>query len=100
MTSIPNQLHFIWFGEHLPCFAAVAMKSALAHNPSAKVKLWHEPKLRPDLRVEALEHAGVDCVVLDVDGLLARARAMLDDPRALDRIWRALTAPAARSNVV
>lgn len=100
MTSIPNQYHFIWFGERLPCFAAVAMKSALAHNPSATVKLWHEPQLAREARVEALDQAGVLRVVLDVEALLDRARALLDDPAALDHIWRALTAPAARSNVV
>ena len=98
--SIPNRLHFVWFGEQLPCFAALALKSARAKNPAAKVKLWHDARLRVDARVESLDAAGIERVTLDVDTLLAQTLEAAQAPRALDRIWRVLTAPAARSNVV
>jgi len=99
-ASIPNTLHFVWFGEKLPCFATLAMKSARAHNPAAAVKLWHEPRLREDARVESLAAAGVERVALDVDALLTETLRTAAAPRALERIWSVLTAPAARSNVV
>lgn len=98
--SIPNRLHFVWFGEKLPCFAALALKSAHANNPTAAVKLWHDARLRVDERVESLDAAGIERITLDVDMLLTRALAAIGAPRALDRIWSVLTAPAARSNVV
>lgn len=98
-APIPNNLHFVWFGEKLPCFAALALKSARVKNPDATVKLWHDARLRPDARVEALEAAGVHRVRLDVDALLDQALAA-GAPRALEDIWGVLTAPAARSNVV
>lgn len=98
--SIPNRLHFVWFGEQLPCFAVLALKSARAKNPSATVKLWHDARLRVDARVDALRAAGVERVALDVDALLGEALAAAAAPRALENIWRVLTAPAARSNVV
>jgi len=100
VEPIPNRLHFIWFGETLPCFAALALKSARAKNPDATLKLWHEAGLRIDARVESLEAAGVERVVLDVDALLAETLRTADAPAALGRIWQVLTAPAARSNVV
>lgn len=98
--SIPNTLHFVWFGETLPCFAALALKSARARNPTATVKLWHEARLRHDARVESLAASGVERVALDVDALLAETLRTADAPRALAHIWSVLTAPAARSNVV
>ncbi|HEU5075091.1 MAG TPA: glycosyltransferase [Polyangiaceae bacterium] len=98
--SIPNRLHFVWFGEELPCFAALALKSARAKNPTATVRLWHEAGLRVDARVQSLEAAGVERVVLDVGALLSQTLEQAAAPRALERIWHVLTAPAARSNVV
>lgn len=98
--SIPNRLHFVWFGEQLPCFATLALKSARAKNPNATVKLWHDARLLVDARVGALDAAGVERVPLDVEALLSQALAAAAAPPALENIWRVLTAPAARSNVV
>lgn len=98
--SIPNRLHFIWFGAELPCFAAIALKSARAKNPLATVKLWHDARLRSDARVASLAEAGIERVELDVDSLLGETLRAADAPRTLDRIWSVLTEPAARANVV
>lgn len=102
---VPNRLHFVWFGRHLPGFAAIAAHSAQAHNPQARVVLWHDSQLEPCQRTERLARLGVQRQVLDFDELLgqARDRAGSESRQALDtlgRIWRTLDAPAARSNVV
>ena len=102
--QIPQNLHFVWLGAHLPCFAALAAKSAKACNPQASVLLWHDETLTPSERTDALESFGVSLRRLDIRALIASAvtRGTPLAPislEALATIYARLRSPAARSNV-
>jgi hypothetical protein len=97
---------FVWFGRVLPAFARIAITSALRHNPDARVSLFHgDPvsdsgwlarETRLDLRpvsIEALLEA-----VAQVPASESGAAPL--DTQRLEQLWNALSAPAARSNLV
>jgi hypothetical protein len=103
--TIPNHLLFVWFGKFLPPFAKIAILSALRHNPEARVSLLHGDSLEG---VESLtREARLALRPIAIDALLAQAAKISTrgsgsplDTQRLARIWQALSAPAARSNLV
>jgi hypothetical protein len=82
------------------------VRSALRNNPNAQVILWHEPKLDPNARVQRLISDGVQLRALDSKHLFKQVLKATSDPeleRAIERVQRiygALSSPAARSNIV
>ena len=93
---IPDRYHFVWFGRQLPLFAQLAMRSVLVRNPGAELIAWHGPELSSEERAE-LSSAGIEFRPIDVEGLIQTAG--LADTGLLS-YYRALTQPAALSNVV
>ena len=111
---IPDHLIFVWFGQSLPAFARLSITSALQHNPAARVSLFHDASMSA-LRARG-EGAGLGDLAaeprltlreIDVERSLQRVSEVaaaipgppIDSQRLL-RVWRALRAPAARSNLV
>lgn len=102
---IPPNLLFVWFGARVPLFVELALRSAAAHNPDAKVVLLasgltHDEHAR-------LQVPGLAVETLDFEALVAAAsrRAYEVHGRGLDvnrlrYIWERLRTPAARANVV
>lgn len=102
---IPPNLLFVWFGARVPLFVELALRSAAAHNPDAKVVLLasgltHDEHARlqvPGLCVETLHFESL------VTAASRRAHETygrsLDTPR-LRYVWQQLRTPAARANVV
>ena len=111
---IPDHLIFVWFGQALPDFARLSITSALRRNPNARVSLFH------DASMSALRARGADAGVgeldrdprltlrqIDIGRLLehvtevaAAVPGLPIDSERLLRVWWALRAPAARSNLV
>ncbi len=98
---VPNHIHFVWFGQELPFFAQLAMRSATQHCPGATTTLWHDGSLTA---ASSGDVPGVLLREIDVPELLAQAvtRGDIDAEvsRRVEDVWHALEQPAARSNVV
>lgn len=101
-APIANHFIFVWYGSKLPAFASIAIRSALASNPGSNATLLHDDTFQPDAEVWALAQAGLACERIDIEALLAQTHALSPalDIKALAAIYRQLTAPAARSNLV
>jgi len=104
---IPNTFHFVWFGERLPYFAVLAIRSALRANPGSKATLWHGSELSIDSKLAALENEGLALRPIRLDELLVRAHVKVADDDAARRalsqvgeVYEELSAPAARSNLI
>ncbi len=98
-ATIPANIHFVWFGARLPCFAALAVKSAKICNPDASVSLWHDETFHPSERTAALESLGVRFRRLELAALLT-ADTRPNSRDTLASIYARLRSPAARSNVM
>jgi Glycosyltransferase sugar-binding region containing DXD motif len=106
-TSVPGHIWFIWFGRTFPLFAELAVRSALVHNPRAQVSVWHSSELEEEFRARLRNLPRVTPREIAIDALVDRAAEVaherfggaLDVPK-LRRIWKLLSAPAARANVV
>jgi hypothetical protein len=106
-SPIPNTLHFVWFGESLPYFAVLAIRSALRANPGASATLWHGEELMRDDGLDALERDGTTLRPIRIDELLVQAHAQVAHDAnlrvalsKLRAVYGELTAPAARSNLI
>lgn len=100
---VPRRLLFVWLGSSLPLFAELALRSAVHHHPQWQVLLWHSPELAsaPRQRLAAL---GVECRPIHVEALVEAAAAVpAREPfswRPLTGVYRRLSAPAARANLL
>ncbi len=102
VQPIEPKFHFVWFGPQFPQFAHIAIASALKHNPDAQAILWHGPELHIDATLQRLQTRGLQCHVIDFDSLSTQAKELgaKFDIETLREIYRDLSAPAARSNLV
>jgi len=97
MTATPATAHFVWFGEDLPWVYGLALRSAALRGGFDRVVLHHERVLSQSSGFAALtEIPGVETRVLDEAALL---EACPDGPALVD-VYRELSHPAARSNLV
>lgn len=103
--AIPPSLLFVWFGARVPLFVEIALRSAAAHNPNAKVTLLVSG-LTPDEHAR-LSVPGLVVETLNIDALFSAAsrRAQETQSRSLDStrlhyVWEQLRSPAARANLV
>jgi hypothetical protein len=111
---IPDHLIFVWFGQTLPDFARMSIRSALRHNPGARVSLFHDDSMSTlrargedgglgDLAREprlTLREIDVERSLQRVSEVAAAVPGPAVDTERLLWVWRALRAPAARSNLV
>ncbi|HXS18753.1 MAG TPA: glycosyltransferase, partial [Polyangiaceae bacterium] len=100
--KIANHFIFVWYGARLPAFASIAIRSALKSNPGSTATLLHDATFKPDTEVWSLEATGLVCENINIEKLLGQAQALAPelDVDALHAVYRQLTAPAARSNLV
>lgn len=101
LPSIPNTLHFIWFGAELPEFAAMMIHAAAVRCPTATVRVWVEPGRPCGAAVEQLcRNDQVEFCPFVFDDELTHLYGvnspMLDSLRAA---WSRLTQRAAQANV-
>jgi hypothetical protein len=101
-AQIPNHFIFVWYGSRLPAFASIAIRSALTSNPGSTATLLHDDTFKPNTEVWSLESRGLVCERISIETLLTQAQAIAPslDVDALYAVYRQLTAPAARSNLV
>lgn len=89
--SVPADAWFVWFGDRLPFWAVVAVRSAARAGGFERVRLVHRglggvPELAAEPRVE----------IVELDDAWLRA---LPDGPTIARSFARLDAPAARSNL-
>lgn len=107
---VPSVAHFIWFGRSFPYIYGLALRSASAWGGLRRVVLHHADPIDGEPGVAlALEDPAVTLRPLDPEALLARAGQTLAagsvgdgelSGAALVALFRRLTAPAARANLV
>jgi hypothetical protein len=99
---IPNHFHFIWFGQTLPDFGHIAIRSALRTNPGSTATLWCGDGFESSPETHKLTHEGLHVEQVDFGKLLHEVylRDNTLDVHSLWNILRALRQPAARANVV
>lgn len=99
---IPNQLHFIWFGDSIPDFARIAVISALEKNPGASATLWHDGEFSRSTDLWKLKARGVALRKIDPNALFSELAETAPELPAgdLKRLYVELTTPAAKANMI
>ena len=102
LEEIPNHFIFVWYGQTLPTFAVVAIRSALSKNPDSTATLFHDPDLALGTEIANLTPQGLKLTLLDIDALTQAAQRLSPalNGEKLARIYRQLNLPAARANLV
>lgn len=100
-SGIPRQYHYIWFGDRLPFFARVAMRSALVRCPEAEVHLWIGPEASDGFDTADLAaHPRFKLERLRLGDELERASSFGDLPQSAIRdVWASLRERAGQANL-
>jgi len=95
---IPSVAHFVWLGHSLPWMLAVALQAARARGGFDRVILHHTDALDGEsLRTCARQLTAAELCRIEPETILANSTARGSE---LVGLWRRLTTPAARSNVL
>jgi hypothetical protein len=101
MMAIPARAHFCWLGASLPWAYVFAVLSAAEKSELGEIILHHTDALEEDARLRALQLCPrVQLSRLDPIACLTKAGHALGAGDGLAAIYRALTAPAIRTDVL
>ena len=99
--TIPARAHFCWIGTRLPWACAFAVLSAAKHGELSEIVLHHTDVLDEDAALAALKQTPrVRLSRVDPIAYLVQAEQKLDAPDGLAVIYRRLTNPAARIDLL
>lgn len=99
--TIPARLHFFWIGPKLPWACVFALLSAAARSDMPEIILHHTDALEDDPALRALDAAPpVRLERIDPQACLATVGGRLGLGDALDRLYRGIDSPAARSDML
>lgn len=99
--TIPARAHFCWIGSRLPWAYVFAILSAAERSGLSEIVLHHTDVLEDGPELHALAGArGVCLVRIDPETLLMEAGSPLDIGPQLVAIYRRLSSPVARSDIL
>jgi hypothetical protein len=92
--------HFVWYGQKFPFMNRVAIESALQHNPSFRVLLWHADPLRGQPDFDALlAHPRFEARELKPELLFPDSAAHALPVKRLREVYVTVRSHVSRSNL-